>query len=226
MAFAQLKVPILLYHSIDEFRGQGEKELFVTPENFEKQMMYLRDNGFTLLTFERWQDINKVKKPIFITFDDGYKNNLNAFYIFKKLQTEQFKPSGTFFVISDFIVRPDRLSKEDLIMLAESGIISIQSHTANHPDLTKLKSIQYELKHSKEKIEQITGKPVIALAYPFGKFNVKVVEATKNYYLFGLTTIPKPYSNVGMKDELYLLPRIYVNYSTTLEEFANKVNVK
>ena len=85
-AFAQRKVPILIYHSIDEFTGQGSKELYVTPKNFEKQMMYLRDHGYTLLTFDRWQDIDKVNKPIFITFDDGYKNNLHAFAIFQKLE--------------------------------------------------------------------------------------------------------------------------------------------
>ena len=69
--FAQRKVPILIYHSIDEFKGHGSKELYVTPKNFEKQMIYLRDHGYTLLTFDRWQDIDKVNKPIFITFDDG-----------------------------------------------------------------------------------------------------------------------------------------------------------
>lgn len=225
IVLAQQKVPILIYHSIDEYHGHGSKELFVTPENFEKQMIYLREHGYTLLTFERWKDISKVNRPIFITFDDGYKNNLNAFNIFKKLTTERFKPSATFFVISDFIGRTIRLSKSDLKMLADSGLISVQSHTATHPDLTKIKNEDYELKESKEKIEQITGKPVVALAYPFGTFNDNVVAETKKYYIYGLTTIPKPFSNGGIKDERYLLPRIYVNYSTTLEEFANIVNV-
>ena len=117
--FAQRKVPILIYHSIDEFKGQGSKELYVTPKNFEKQMIYLRDHGYTLLTFDRWQDIYKVNKLIFITFDDGYKNNLNAFGIFQKLKNERFKPTGTIFVISDFIGRSNRLSKSDLKMMAE-----------------------------------------------------------------------------------------------------------
>lgn len=36
-------------------------------------MQYLKDNGYTMLTFERWNDINRVNKPIFITMDDGRK---------------------------------------------------------------------------------------------------------------------------------------------------------
>ena len=221
--FAQNKIPILIYHSIDEFKGHGSKELYVTPKNFAEQMIYLRDHGYTLLTFDRWQDIYKVNKPIFITFDDGYKNNLNAFSIFQKLKNEHFKPSATIFVISDFIGRPNRLSKSDLKMLADSGIMSIQSHTATHPDLTKIKDYEYELKESKDKIQKITGKPVIALAYPYGNFSIKVVAETKKYYLFGLTTTPDLFSEKGTKDELYLLPRIYIKYSTTLDDFARSV---
>ncbi|AZV44931.1 polysaccharide deacetylase family protein [Peribacillus asahii] len=221
--FAERKVPILLYHSIDEFKGHGSKELYVTPNNFEQQMVYLRDHGYTLLTFERWQDIDKVNKPIFITFDDGYKNNLNAFAAFQKLKTERFKPTGTIFVISDFIGRSNRLSQSDLKMMVDSGLISIQSHTATHPYLTQIKNYGYELKESKDKIQRITGKPVIALAYPYGIFNDKVVAETKKYYLFGLTTTPELFSKKGIKDELYLLPRIYIKYSTTLDDFAKIV---
>ncbi|MEH6943213.1 polysaccharide deacetylase family protein [Bacillus sp. JJ722] len=223
-AFAAQKVPILIYHSIDEFTGHGIKELYVPPEKFEEQMIYLRNHGYTLLTFDRWSDIQKVQKPIFVTFDDGYKNNLNAFAIFQKLNSGHFKPTGTFFVISDFIGRSNRLSKLDLKMMADSGLASIQSHTATHPDLTKLDDLEYELNESKKKIEQITRKPVVALAYPYGSFNDKVINETKKYYSYGITTIPELYSKKGIKDELYLLPRIYIKYTTTLDDFAKIVN--
>lgn len=224
--FAQRKVPILVYHLIDEFKGQGSKELYVTPENFEKQMMYLRDHGYTLFTFEQWQDKYKVDKPIFITFDDGYKNNLNAFATFQKLKNERFHPKGTIFVLSDFIGPSNRLSETDLKRMTDSGMFSIQSHTATHPDLTKINDYDYELKRSKGKIQQITGKPVIALAYPYGNTNKKVVEETKKYYTFGLTTTPELFNEQGMKDERYFLPRVYVKYSTTIEEFAKIVDGK
>ncbi|WP_053599540.1 polysaccharide deacetylase family protein [Bacillus sp. FJAT-18017] len=220
---AQQKVPILIYHSIDEYKGHGSKELYVTPENFEKQMIYLKKNGFTLLTFERWQDIGKVNKPIFLTFDDGYKNNLTVYSIFQKLRDNKFKPAATFFIPADFIGRSNRLSAAELKMLSDSGMISIQSHTVTHPDLTKMSNIDYELKASRDKLQNITRKPVIALAYPYGNFNNKVVQETKKYYKYGLTTTPGPFLHKGVKDELFLLPRTYVKYSTTLEEFAKLV---
>lgn len=220
---AQQKIPILIYHSIDEYKGVGSKELYVTSQNFEQQMTYLKNHDFTLLTFEKWQERNKVKKPIFITFDDGYKNNWTAYSILQKLKTETFHPSATFFVISNFIGRANRFSKEELIELANSGVISIQSHTATHPDLTKEAHITDELKNSKNKLEKITGKEVITLAYPYGAFNKKVLEETKKYYSFGLTTTPEYYQKKGGSYEQYLLPRLYIKYSTTLDEFVKIV---
>jgi peptidoglycan/xylan/chitin deacetylase (PgdA/CDA1 family) len=221
--YGKVKVPILVYHSIDEYNGLGSKELYVTPKNFEKQMLYLKNNGYTLLTFERWQDIYKVNKPILITIDDGYKNNSNAFEIFKRLKDDRFEPLGTLFVISDYVGTQNRLTKEELKRMADSGFFSVQSHTAMHPDLTKINNYETELKRSKEKIEKMTGKPVIALAYPYGNLNNKVVEETKKYYRFGLTTTPGPYIEMGYENELYHLPRIYIKYSTTMKDFEKLV---
>ncbi|MCJ7989502.1 polysaccharide deacetylase family protein [Priestia sp. OVS21] len=96
----------------------------------------------------------------------------------------------------------------------------MQSHTATHPDLTKTKNLSYELADSKRKIEAITSQPVIALAYPYGKVNSRVVEETKKNYTFGLSTIPKSFTESGQKNENYLIPRLYVTYSTTIEDFA------
>jgi hypothetical protein len=41
--------------------------------------------------------------------------------------------------------------------------------------------------------------------------------------LFGFTTTPELFSEKGIKDELYLLPRMYIKYSTSQEEFAKIV---
>ncbi|MFS0781231.1 polysaccharide deacetylase family protein [Bacillus sp. 1P06AnD] len=225
-ASAERKIPILIYHSIAEFKGHGSQELYVSPDAFEQQMLYLREHGFTPLTFEQWQEMDQVAKPIFLTFDDGYKNNLTAFAVFKKLKTDTFSPKGTFFVISEFIGRSNRLSEDDLKMLATSGMVSIQSHSATHPDLRKVDNLEYELKGSKEAIARITGKPVIALAYPYGIFNKKVIAETKKYYDFGIATTPEYFVKRGAKDEQYTLPRLYITYTTTIAEFAKIVEGK
>ena len=106
-------------------------------------------------------------------------------------------------------------------MLAASGLISVQSHTATHPELTKVSDLTSELKGSKEAIEKITNKPVIALAYPFGSFNQRVIDETKKVYDFGLAT---SINESGGKGRQYELSRIFVTGSMTLDEFAKRVD--
>ena len=218
------RVPILMYHAVDEYKGQGWKLLFVSPANFERQMQYLKDNGYTLLTFERFSDINKVNKPIFVTFDDGMKNNMNALKILKKLEDHKFKPAATEFVIAGRIDSGSySLSSTDIKEMVNSGIFSIQSHTMSHSDLRSVTDYVQELKSSKEKIEQVTGKPVIALAYPMGYFNEKVVEETEKYYKFAVTTKYGLFVERGLSNELFLLHRIPIHSTTTIPEFATMI---
>ncbi|PEY30681.1 polysaccharide deacetylase [Bacillus cereus] len=213
-------VPILMYHAIEDYYGQGIKDLFVSPANFEAQMQYLKENGYTLLTFERWNDINKVNKPIFVTFDDGMKNNMNAFHILKKLKDDTFKPTATEYMIVDNIDAEGSLSTADIKEMVDSGIFSVQSHTATHADLPKITNYEGELKNSKDKLKKITGKPVIAIAYPFGHVNDKVVEETKKYYQFATTTKPGQFITKSETDELLKIKRVRMHHSTTVEQFG------
>lgn len=86
-------VIVLLYHRVGEIENDNQ-QLFVSPENFEKQIKFLNDN-FQILRFE--DDWHQVKKPSFvITFDDGYNDNLyHALPILKKYSTPV-----TFFICS------------------------------------------------------------------------------------------------------------------------------
>ena len=219
----QQHVPILMYHAIDDYHGQGIKDLFVSPANFEAQMKYLKENGYTLLTFERWNDINKVNKPIFVTFDDGMKNNMNAFRVLQKLKDDTFKPTATEYMIVDNVDVEGALSSAEIKEMVDSGIFSVQSHTATHADLPKITNYEGELKGSKEKLEKITGKPVIAIAYPFGHVDDKVVAETKKYYQFATTTKPGQFITKGEPDELLKMKRVRIHNTTTVEQFASSI---
>ncbi|MFD3447619.1 polysaccharide deacetylase family protein [Microbacteriaceae bacterium 4G12] len=224
----QQYVPILMYHYVDEYKGEGIKSLFVHPTNFEAQMKYLKDNGYTLLTFERWTDVNKVNKPIFVTFDDGAKNNVNALAIFQKLKDEHFQPAATEYLVTDSLDLPGKLTKDDVKQMSDSGIFSIQSHTLTHANLPFVPTelAETELKQSKEKIEALTGKPVISLAYPVGYYSNEIVEMTKKYYQYAVTTDKGQFVEKGKPNELYLMERIIVMYDTSLQSFAASIKEK
>lgn len=214
------KVPILMYHAIDQYKGSGLKELYVTPKNFEAQMKYLKSAGFTPITFDDMPNISKFKKPILITFDDGYKNNRNAYNVLKKLNDSKWKAKGTIFMIGTKIDGKNGLTTSQMKEMSNSGIISFQSHTMTHPFLTATSNYKKELGDIKTKIEKITGKKVTAIAYPSGRYNSKVLAETKKYYKYAVTTQPG-IANTGSNH--YELKRVRVSYSTSLNSFKKSI---
>ena len=73
--------------------------------------------------------------------------------------------------------------------------IGFGSHTITHPNLTQcsLEQIKKELVDSKQMIEQLTGKEIISLAYPYGAVNESIKSITaETGYKFGVATNSGP----------------------------------
>jgi peptidoglycan/xylan/chitin deacetylase (PgdA/CDA1 family) len=145
---------------------------------------------------------------------------MNALHILQNLRDDKFQPAATEFVVSNTIDTPNRLSTDDIKQMLNSGIFSIQSHTANHTMMAYANNYDEELRGSKEKIESITGKKVITLAYPVGSYNDQTIAETKKYYEFAVTTNHGNYITKGEPNEQYLIKRHFVGPKTSMAEFA------
>ena len=77
-------IPILMYHKIPSEELQSQHKIFVTKDRFRKHLQFFKILGFKTITFS---DLKKFKsgavdfsqfpkKPLLLTFDDGYKDNL------------------------------------------------------------------------------------------------------------------------------------------------------
>lgn len=90
------KVLTLLYHKVDDMKCD-KNLLAVSPDNFYKQMSYLKSN-YPIVRFE--QDWTKLDSDaVCITFDDGYMNNFTkALPILQDL-----KIPATIFVVTGII---------------------------------------------------------------------------------------------------------------------------
>ncbi len=83
---------ILIYHRVAELNGDPQM-LAVKPENFYRQIEYLKKN-YNLLSVEEFDHLingkNKLpKKSILITFDDGYADNAySALPVLESLNTQ------------------------------------------------------------------------------------------------------------------------------------------
>lgn len=208
-------LPVLMYHAVDD-KVFGDKDLFVSTQAFDEQMKYLHDNGYTTIDFNDIKNYKKFQKPILITFDDGYENNYtNAYPVLKK-----YGLKATIFVITGFIGRNEFLTADQIKQM--SDVISFQSHTVSHIKLSKADkgTVEKELSESKSTIEKLTGRPVIAVSYPYGAYNTGVVNIAKKYYKIGISTNFGYYFPIS---EIYEIKRIAVDPLDTIQDFAERI---
>jgi len=177
-------VPVLNYHQIND---RDNNALTVHTDQFEKQMKYLHDNGYTTITpaemMDAWQNGTPLpEKPVIITFDDGYIDNYkNAYPVLQK-----YNLRATIFLISDYLgVYPNYLTWSEAADMQESGLIDFESHTLSHMELSEEKAgskaeIKKQLEDSKAAIEWHLKKNINFIAYPCGTYDEEVEQMTKD----------------------------------------------
>lgn len=184
LSYTTANIPILMYHGVSD-NVWGISSLFVSPKDFDEQMKYLSENGFTPIFMHEIEHLDpSIKKPIVITFDDGnYDVYHEAFPILKK-----YNIKATVFVISGFGDGVYSMTHEQVKEMSDSDLISIQSHTVTHKPLAtlSLNDIEMQLKDSKETLEKLTGREIYTIAYPTGSYDKRVIEIAKKYYKYGL----------------------------------------
>lgn len=181
---------VLMYHGIlsntsptvPTIRGTGAELYYVTVDQFDAQMKWLKDNGYrpTLIDHS-----NNQYQPndIIITFDDGEMNNyIDALPVLKKYGFKAY-----FFIIIKRIGDIGYMGWNELRLMHQEGMI-IGSHGLTHEILTNLldSQMQEELKASKNNLEVNLNFPIETLSIPRGFCNDKVIETAYN---FGYKTV-------------------------------------
>lgn len=209
-------VPILCYHGVLD-NPWGIEYLFVKVAEFEAQMRYLSEQGYTTLHVSEIANANQYQKPIIITFDDGYKDvYTNAFPILQK-----YNLKANVYMISGWINGDVYMTTEMTQEMSKSPLIEIGSHTVSHQQLAQLSDseIDYELRESKKALEEMLGMAIDVIAYPVGSYDSRVLNLVKNYYKYALST------DVGTENpnalNTYTLNRIYVLRNYNLEQFKS-----
>ena len=215
-------VPILLYHDI----GYEKDSFFVSPENFAKQMEYIKKNGYEVITLDELVTSIKNKKSlkknkVVITFDDGYRDNFQ--YAYPVLKKHGFP--ATIFIISDFVGKPSSNKKEFLnweeVILMSKDRISFGGHTKTHLYLGSMKDEKAafdEILGSKNAIEQKIGMPVDYFCYPSGGFCQRAKELVVQAGYKGACSTNRGF--VTFNRDVYELKRIKVTNSDMIKPFS------
>lgn len=217
---AGINVPVLMYHAVSDNIWSEIDELFVSPANMEAQLKYLVDNGYTPIFFEDLPNAASYKKPVILTFDDGYRDNYTELFPLLK----KYHVKATIFVIPDNVGKPVFMTWEQIREMSDSGLVSIQSHTMTHPDLDTLSAEknEWELAQSQLIITRKTGKQPCVICYPTGLYNNATIASAQKHYLFGL--LMKGSVDYRTGANRYTIPRYFVSRYTSLSSFINMVS--
>jgi poly-beta-1,6-N-acetyl-D-glucosamine N-deacetylase len=205
-------VVVLVWHDV-----VPEKEVWfdTTVATFERQLGAIERSGFHVIPLEGLRSHLERGTPIpprslVLTFDDnGHGIYENAF---PRLLRARYP--ATLFVHTNFVgttTTKRHNTWAQLRAMERSGLISVQSLTANHPpDLRALSDadVVHELRLSKFSLERRLGRPVYALVYPEDNYDDRLARlAAANGYELGFT---EDWGNAGDSSSLLEIHRYSV----------------
>lgn len=187
-------VNILAFHKIQKRFSWGPNNY--APRRFANLLEFLIAKGYNFVSLNE-VIAHPTSDKIALTFDDGYAHLLKQMPEF----IEKYKIEPTLFIPSFYIGKKNRwdynyhfqkcphLDSSQIKELSQAGV-EFGSHGHTHTSLLKLsvKQIEDELIQSKMILEDILGKTIEIISYPFGRFNSDTIYlAKKNGYQYGLT---------------------------------------
>jgi len=172
------RIPVICYHGIYMSHGKKGSALAISGDQLNAQLKSLYDSGYHTISPGQLCDyLAKAAplplKPVLITFDD---TRAEHFSIAAPL-LEQYGFKGVFFVMTVPIGKPGYMTAKEIRSLSDSGHV-IGAHTWDHPYLNRSGAWNYTVQVARPKLllEQITGKPVVYFAYPYGEWNETAID--------------------------------------------------
>jgi peptidoglycan/xylan/chitin deacetylase (PgdA/CDA1 family) len=231
------RATFLCYHSIAPV---GPRYLTVSARLFERQLAELRRRGLRsgdLSTLDELTAGQRVEPTVFITFDDGFRDNhetalpllreygFGAFVFVLPPLVDTGAPLRWPEVADDNGRFPATMRSVTWPMLEEmkEGGFEVGSHTLSHPHLPMLGSeaLREELWESRTRIAERLGS-CETLAYPFGEWNSEVAAAARDCgYRFAFS-LPTKIGQHGAT--AHSIPRINVDYRDDERRLGHKLS--
>jgi peptidoglycan/xylan/chitin deacetylase (PgdA/CDA1 family) len=228
-------VPILMYHQVAPVQVESFAKYIVTPRAFAAQMRWLSLRGYEAVGMDALVESRAgrrplPRRPIVITFDDGFQGCADhAMPIL-----ESFGFMAIVYVVAGLIGEPSRwlvrerglefplMGWETIGRLRASGH-EIGAHTVTHPRLAELPADERveELVRSKAILEEGLGEPVDHLAYPFGSYDDAVRASAIEAGYRSACSVRIGVS--GPEDDLFALHRVPVSGTDSLIDFIARL---
>ncbi|MDP2629540.1 MAG: polysaccharide deacetylase family protein [Candidatus Harrisonbacteria bacterium] len=219
-----------MYHSVSDSRAF----LAVNPQEFEKQLNYLKQKKFTVIRLSEL--INSLragtlpKRAICLSFDDGYEDNLeNVLPLLQK-----FNMPASIFVATGLIgsrytssdgFEFSMMSAQQLKTMQESGLVEFFPHSHRHENLDELppEEGRKEIIRSEEELESLLGPlPEKIFSYPRGRFSAEIIEYLRESGWKGAVTVKS--GLVRAKSDPFRLRRNSVDGKTSFSQFKAHIS--
>ena len=227
-------LPILCYHNVAiPPKDAPFKLLYVTPEDFERQLWTLRRLG--LRGISMGEGLTRLSNGtsggcVVFTFDDGYADTLTTAAPIMK----RYGFRGTCYFVSDAIgayncwdaeyvrERKPLMSSEQVGQWLAAGM-GVGSHSCTHRRLHAMppEAALEEIARSREALRNMVGVPVDDFAYPFGDFSAATVELVQRAGYSSAVTVQPGVARAS--DDRLRLPRILVDGERGLCRFLLQV---
>jgi peptidoglycan/xylan/chitin deacetylase (PgdA/CDA1 family) len=182
-----LVVPVLVFHKVAPIPPETHfPRNYVRPEQFDALLASLRRGGYESISFAQYMAYRAgtgtlPRKPIIITFDDGYRSN--AEIAAPLLKKHGF--TATIFVVPSRLggsnawdaeeIQEPLMTAEEILALQAQGF-EFGSHTLSHVRLTAASDAiaAHELRESRERLEELLRRPVRTICYPWAQHDERV----------------------------------------------------
>lgn len=236
MINSKYKINILLYHQIgNSYTPKTNLDCFCYTSNFYKQMELLHNlDDYEVISLEAALSIITNSKSInknyvVLTFDDGCESFYNvAFPILKSfhLPASVYPITGfldDYLNINGKVFEHLKIMSQTKIQELSRNGVHFGAHSVNHHKLTQISksTIEYELKNSKNFLEQIIGKPIDSFSYPHGVYNEQVIDILQRTGFSNAVTCNS--NSFSFNSSPFEIPRKYITFYDNLVTFQKKL---
>jgi peptidoglycan/xylan/chitin deacetylase (PgdA/CDA1 family) len=145
-----------------------------------------------------------------VTFDDGFASvveNAVPELRSRSIPYMIFFPTGSWNHRPNWIRSPQHpswtervLSQDELRDLAQDPLVTIASHSINHPNFLRIdtQTAEREFRESRAELEQVLGRPIDLFSFPHGAHNAQLLDLARRAGYRGLYTVrPEPAQPAG-----------------------------
>jgi peptidoglycan/xylan/chitin deacetylase (PgdA/CDA1 family) len=182
---------VLCYHGVGSVaNGADPSGIFVSRDLFQSHLEVIAERDYELVSVgELWarmkHDANAdpVTGVGSISFDDGLVKTVRdalPLLLERGMRCSMFIPTGLMGRPHPDINGELIVSAEEVRELADAGI-EIGAHSVDHVPLSRLSynDALDQMRRSRATLEDLLGKPVTAMAYPFGALNARTTRAAQ-----------------------------------------------